>query len=241
VAYLRSLTIDEALARTDPTASTFLFADGLGSTVALTDAAGATATEYTYEPYGRTEATGTPSANPFHYTGRENDGTGLYYYRARYYDQSRGRFLVEDPIGFAGGNINLFAYVLNKPTGYIDPLGREVFLFGRQLPFYRFFLAQRPVVRPIPRVTPEPEPLEPPPWTPAPDPLPRIPQLRNPKQPGFPHTDLPACFDGPCLTPGSVPPLIGPPIPGPREKPAPRPEPQIPPEWEECYRARLCA
>ena len=58
VAYLRSLAIDEALVRTDPTASTFLFADGLGSTVALTDAAGATATEYTYEPYGNTAVTG---------------------------------------------------------------------------------------------------------------------------------------------------------------------------------------
>ena len=42
-------------------------------------------TEYTYEPFGATTATGTASTNPFQYTGRENDATGLYNYRARYY------------------------------------------------------------------------------------------------------------------------------------------------------------
>jgi len=122
VAYLRSLAIDEALVRTDPTTGTFLFADGLGSTVALTDAAGATATEYTYEPYGRTEATGTPSANPFHYTGRENDGTGLYYYRARYYDPTRSRFISEDPLGI-DVDLNVYSYVGSSPTNFVDPLG----------------------------------------------------------------------------------------------------------------------
>ena len=44
----------------------------------------------------------------FQYAGRENDGNGLYYYRARYYSPRMGRFLSEDPIGFAGGQANLY-------------------------------------------------------------------------------------------------------------------------------------
>jgi len=61
--------------------------------------------------------------NPFRYTGREFDTeTGLYYYRARYYDPSAGRFLSEDRIQFEGG-INFFRYVRNNPANRIDPSG----------------------------------------------------------------------------------------------------------------------
>jgi RHS repeat-associated protein len=54
-----------------------------------------------------------------------NAETGLYYYRARYYDPAAGRFLSEDPIGFAGG-VNAYRYVGNLPTRFVDPFG----LFG---------------------------------------------------------------------------------------------------------------
>ncbi|MBY0516242.1 MAG: RHS repeat-associated core domain-containing protein [Bacteriovoracaceae bacterium] len=43
--------------------------------------------------------------------------------RARYYDPSSGRFLSEDPIGFAGGDFNLYRYVSNRPTLLNDPRG----------------------------------------------------------------------------------------------------------------------
>jgi RHS repeat-associated protein len=60
------------------------------------------------------------------FTGREWDPeTGLYYYRARYYDSRIGRFISEDPIGFAGG-ANFYAYVENGPTNRVDPTGLEV-------------------------------------------------------------------------------------------------------------------
>jgi RHS repeat-associated protein len=50
------------------------------------------------------------------FTGREYDPeTGLYYYRARYYDPKIGRFVSQDPIGFLGGN-NFYAYVENNPV-----------------------------------------------------------------------------------------------------------------------------
>jgi RHS repeat-associated protein len=55
---------------------------------------------------------------------RESDTeTGLYYYHARYYDPALGRFLSEDPIGFAGGQANLYAYVGNDPIDFTDPFG----------------------------------------------------------------------------------------------------------------------
>jgi RHS repeat-associated protein len=88
----------------------------------LTDENGIVKTIYTYDPFGAVTITGEASDNPFQYTGRENDGTGLYYYRARYYSPELQRFISEDPIGLAGG-INQFAYVGNSPCNWIDPLG----------------------------------------------------------------------------------------------------------------------
>jgi RHS repeat-associated protein len=51
------------------------------------------------------------------------EGNGLLYMRARYYDPEIGRFISKDPIGFAGGDLNLYAYVQNNPVSRIDPLG----------------------------------------------------------------------------------------------------------------------
>jgi RHS repeat-associated protein len=48
--------------------------------------------------------------------------TDLYYYRARYYDASSGRFLNEDRLGFEGG-INLYRYARNSPLNWTDPSG----------------------------------------------------------------------------------------------------------------------
>lgn len=85
--------------------------------------------QYSYSPFGLTEVYGEQSDNPFQYTGRENDGTGLYYYRARYYDPQAGRFISEDPIGFVGG-INFYSYVGNRPTYWIDPMGLTPPIWG---------------------------------------------------------------------------------------------------------------
>ncbi len=69
--------IDGLLIRSGASIENFL-SDGLGSSIATTDATGAVATRYTYDPYGNTSSTGATSTNAFQYTGRENDGTGLY-------------------------------------------------------------------------------------------------------------------------------------------------------------------
>ncbi|MDH3445779.1 MAG: RHS repeat-associated core domain-containing protein, partial [Deltaproteobacteria bacterium] len=123
---LPGLGIDEFLSRTDVVAGTtsHLLADALGSSIALTDASGAVQTDYTFEPFGRTTATGLSSTNPFQYTGRENDGTGLHYYRARYYNAAFNRFLAEDPLPCEQRKgISLYAYVSNNPINLTDPSG----------------------------------------------------------------------------------------------------------------------
>jgi RHS repeat-associated protein len=126
VTYLRGLNIDEPFVRQGAT-NEYYHAEALGSAMALTDGAGASQTTYRYEPFGNTAASGTTTTNPFQYTNRENDGTGLYYLRARYYSPKLQRFVSEDPIGLFGGDTNLYAYVLNNPTRFVDPLGLDWF------------------------------------------------------------------------------------------------------------------
>src|SRR4029450_1195653 len=98
---------DEYFIRMDVNGSQILLVDALGSTAGLLDANGVLQTEYAYEPFGATTATGTASPNPFQYTGRENDATGLYNYRARYYSPTLRRFISEDPLDFGGVDIAL--------------------------------------------------------------------------------------------------------------------------------------
>jgi RHS repeat-associated protein len=121
--YTRTLNIDEPLVfeRSDG-AIRYYKADALGSIIALTDGNGIVKTTYAYDAFGNTSVSGEASVNPFQYAGRENDGTGLYYYRARYYSPGLRRFISEDPIRLAAG-INFFSYVGNNPVNVVDPLG----------------------------------------------------------------------------------------------------------------------
>jgi RHS repeat-associated protein len=100
--------------------------DLLGSTVALTDSSSnpSLQAQYTYEPFGNTTAGGTSNLNPYQFTGRELDSTdGLYYLRGRYYSPTLKRFISPDPLGFGGGDPNLYRYVGNDPVDLTDPLG----------------------------------------------------------------------------------------------------------------------
>ena len=104
--YLTGLQIDEVLARYSQGESRQMLTDALGSVIAQADSTGARKTSYAYSPYGVTQVQG-EEGNAIHYTARENDQTGLYYYRARYYDPHLKRFISEDPIGLQGGiNVN---------------------------------------------------------------------------------------------------------------------------------------
>ncbi len=125
VNYIRTLKIDEPLARIKADGTVRYYQqDALGSVIALTDETGTVKTQYSYDPFGNTTISGEVSDNPFQYTGRENDGIGLYYYRARYYSPELQRFISEDPIGLAGG-INKFVYTKNNPIRFTDPFGQN--------------------------------------------------------------------------------------------------------------------
>ncbi|WP_083761159.1 RHS repeat-associated core domain-containing protein [Pelobacter propionicus] len=124
ISYLHGPNIDEPLAAMSDHRSWYYHADGLGSIVALTDRHGTVVQEYNYDSFGNPDQRGENIDQPFSYTGREWDReTGLYYYRARYYDPKIGRFIQKDPISFAGGDVNLYAYVLNNPINRLDPFG----------------------------------------------------------------------------------------------------------------------
>jgi type VI secretion system secreted protein VgrG len=98
-------------------------ADGLGSITSLSSGAGALAQTYTFDSFGNQTASSGSLTNPFQYTARESDPeTGLYYYRARYYDPQSARFVSEDPVRFRGG-FDFYAYVDNAPIGSTDPMG----------------------------------------------------------------------------------------------------------------------
>jgi RHS repeat-associated protein len=116
--------VDERYIRTDATGTSNYLTDAVGSTIALTDTAGNKRTQYSYEPYGNVNVSGPYTTNSFTYTGRESDGLGIYYYRARYYNPSTGRFLSQDPIGIGSGTMNLYGYAGNSPTSFRDPSGK---------------------------------------------------------------------------------------------------------------------
>jgi RHS repeat-associated protein len=117
--------IDEIFTRADSTGTYTPLKDALGSTMALVDASGNLVTQYAYDPFGNTTVSGATNSNALQYTGRENEGNGLYFYRARYYSPCTGRFISEDPLGFGGGDENLYGYVFDNPTNLSDPSGMQ--------------------------------------------------------------------------------------------------------------------
>jgi len=105
--------------------------DGLGSVRDITGAGGKLKQRQRYSAYGITTVEKDERGqdyefvdSPYAYTGRELDWeTGLQFHHARYYDPRKGSWVSSDPIGFAGGDLNLYRYVGNSPTMYTDPSG----------------------------------------------------------------------------------------------------------------------
>jgi RHS repeat-associated protein len=101
--------------------------DRIGSVTGITDNTGALINSTTYDSYGHILSQTNPAvADQLAFTGREFDSeTGLYYFRARYFNPDLGRFQSEDFAGFQTGDFNVGRYVRNSPLNYRDPTGLE--------------------------------------------------------------------------------------------------------------------
>lgn len=121
-ANLLSGGVDQYFAATSAAGTSGFLTDRLGSTIALTDGTGNPQTQYTYDPYGNPSSSGAASTNTFQFTGQQNDGTGLFYYKSRYYSPALGRFLSADPAGEAAGP-NPYQYANGDPANLTDPSG----------------------------------------------------------------------------------------------------------------------
>jgi RHS repeat-associated protein len=121
--YQNGAGIDNTLSIKNGSNRSYVLGDHLGSTSGLADQSGAVTSSATYDSFGNQAGT---LGTRYGYTGRERDDfTGLMYYRARMYDPQLGRFISEDPIGFEGGDVNLYGYVRNGPLAFRDPTGLQ--------------------------------------------------------------------------------------------------------------------
>jgi RHS repeat-associated protein len=133
--YTHGPRIDEPIAVTKGGSTFFYHQDGLGSVTDLTDSTGATAKSYAYDAYGNILESPGSLEQPHTYTGREFDAeSGLYYYRKRTYDPLVARFFQKDPMGLGSGDPNLYTYVRNNPTKFVDPTGEFLQLAAPLIP-----------------------------------------------------------------------------------------------------------
>ncbi|XZE36947.1 RHS repeat-associated core domain-containing protein [Pirellulaceae bacterium SH501] len=124
---LHGSAVDQILAIEEDATGEVLWGltDHLGSIRDIVDNDGNVENHIVYDAFGNVVSeTDAAIAFLYGFTGRERDEeSGLNYHRARYYDTATGRWLSNDPIGFAAGDTNIQRYVGNNPVNYVDPSG----------------------------------------------------------------------------------------------------------------------
>lgn len=111
-----------------------VLSDQVGSPVLIVNTAtGAIVEQINYDAWGNITSDSNPGFQPLGFAGGLYDrDTGLVHFGARDYDPETGRWITKDPAGFAGGDTNLYGYVVNDPVNAFDPLG--LWEFGDPLP-----------------------------------------------------------------------------------------------------------
>ena len=105
-----------------------IVSDHLGSPrLVVNTGTGEIVQEIVYDEFGRVLLDTNPGFQPFGFAGGIYDHqTGLVRFGARDYDPETGRWTAKDPIGFAGGDTNLYGYVLADPVNFLDPSGTYI-------------------------------------------------------------------------------------------------------------------
>jgi RHS repeat-associated protein len=140
--YVYGAYIDEILTMDRGSQTSYYHQNALWSVEAVTNSTASPVERYSYDAYGFVTVTdgsgtlvppnpwGTPHSaisNPWVFTGRQLDEeAGIYFYRARYYDPIKGRFLQRDPLEYVDG-MNLYEYVHSRVTKATDPSGMGFF------------------------------------------------------------------------------------------------------------------
>ncbi len=127
--YVHAPGIDRPLAMIRGGETYFYHADRLGSILALSDSTGKLAAAYRYDAFGvLLHESNRALVNPFRFAAREYEPSGLYYFRARYYDPALGRFLSPDPKAPKRDqplDLNPYLYARNNPVRFRDPSGLD--------------------------------------------------------------------------------------------------------------------
>jgi RHS repeat-associated protein len=137
--YLYGPAVDQVLAQenvstnlTVPGSVLWMLADNQGTVHDLVNNSGQLQAHYHYDAFGQINES--LLLTRYLYTGRDYDvRTKLQYNRERWYDANSGRWLTQDPIGFAGGDSNLYRYVGNSPTNGTDPIGLAEISLGNDI------------------------------------------------------------------------------------------------------------
>jgi RHS repeat-associated protein len=131
--YMPGFVVDEMSGRVSASGRRLYLRDATGSILATVDPNGNSVARYTYEPYGLSSVAGNAEGDSFGYTGRENDGAGLLYYRARYYDPQLARFISRDPLNAAAG-VGAYSYASGDPVSRTDPSGHYAAVMPGYIP-----------------------------------------------------------------------------------------------------------
>jgi RHS repeat-associated protein len=109
----------------------YLGYDQVGSLIAVADGSGSVVKRIIYDSFGNVLEDSNPGFSvPFGFAGGLHDrDTGLVRFGYRDYDPEVGRWTAKDPIGFAGGDTDLYGYVLNDPVNIVDPTGEAAFWY----------------------------------------------------------------------------------------------------------------